>query len=377
MNVEPTEEQTILKDSVAKFRAAEIPTEKIREMAEEPTGLTEELWQKIADQGWLGVLFPEQYGGLELGVTELAIIAEEFGRGVVPGPFFASAVLGGPAIAIGGTEALKAEWLEKIATGKAKATLALIEEEAELGPQAVRAKAEKSAEGYRITGKKFFVPNLIGADVVVVAARTGQGEDGTTLFAVRTGAPGVALQENKLTDQTSRSGQLVLDGVEVGEADVIGEVGQGWKVAEQVLALANVALAAECVAGAEQILETTIAYARERTQFGVPIGVFQGVKHPLANLFAEIESARSAYHYAAWAVDASSEDVRQAVAVARLTATEAYRRTTLDCLQAHGGIGFTWEYDLHLYLKRAKHNQYFLGVNGDYEEIIVREALGI
>jgi alkylation response protein AidB-like acyl-CoA dehydrogenase len=146
---------------------------------------------------------------------------------------------------------------------------------------------------------------------------------------------------------------------------------------ETALLVGNVGLSASSVAGAEQVLQQAVGYVKDRKQFGVSVGSFQAVKHPLANLFAEIESARSAYHYAAWAVSAHSPDVLPAVAVARLCATAAYRQATLTSVQAHGGIGFTWEYDLHLYLKRAKHNEYFLGIPGDYEEIVAREALGI
>lgn len=374
MHLELNEEQKMLRESVAKFCKTEIPMETVRELAENPIGLTDELWTKIAEQGWLGVLIPEEYGGLGLGATEMGVIVEEMGRALTPGAYFASAVLGATALAIGGKEKTKKAWLEKIATGEVKATLAILEEDAQLDPKSVKTKATKSAAGYTLTGKKFFVPDLAAADIVVVAAKEGTG---VSLFLVEKNAPGVSVEENKLMDLTSRSGQLVLNKVKVGADALIGKAGKGWSIIDQVLQFANVGIASGSVAAAEQVLQTTVAYAKERMQFGVPIGSFQAVKHPLANLFADIESARSAYHYAAWAVDASSDDVKSAVAVARTTATEAFRKTTLDCLQAHGGIGFTWEYDLHLYLKRAQHNMYFLGTNEDYEEVIASEGLGI
>lgn len=377
MNLQLTDEQNILRESVSKFCKTEVSTETIRHMENEPTGLTPELWRKIAEQGWTGVMVPEAFGGVGWGATELSIIMEEMGRAITPGPFFSAAALGAPAVAIGGTKGAKKNWLPRLATGEVRATLALIEDTAQLGPKYVTATAGKHNDEFVLNGRKFFVPDLVGADLVVVAARTAKGKDGTTLFLVETNAPGVSIEANKLTDMTSRSAQLILTDVRVGPDAVIGKVNKGWAVADQVLMIGNVALASACVAGSEQILQTTIKYARERTQFGIPIGSFQAVKHPLANLFAEIESARSACNYAAWAIDSGSPDVRSAAAVARITATEAFRRTTLDCLQAHGGIGFTWEYDLHLYLKRAKHNQYFLGLNEDYEEIIAAEALGI
>lgn len=377
MNLELTEEQKILRDSVAKFCKSEMPMETVRKLADHPSGLTDELWRKIAGQAWLGVLIPEQYGGLGLGVADLCIILEEFGRALVASPYFSTAALGAPLLALGGSDSVKSCWLERIAAGEVKATLAVLEEDGQLGPAHVRAEAKKKGDRYILTGKKFFVPDVVSCDQMVTAARTSDAPDGTTLFLVEKGSKGVSIEENKLTDSTSRSGQLLLKEVEVGPDAVMGKADEGWKLVDRVLLIANVGLAAGSVAAAEEVLRQAAGFARQRIQFGVPIGSFQAVKHPLANLFAEIESARSAYHYAAWSVDAGSQDVRSAVAVARLTCTEAYTHATLISLQAHGGIGFTWEYDLHYHLKRAKHNQYFLGVNSDYEEIIAREALAI
>jgi alkylation response protein AidB-like acyl-CoA dehydrogenase len=373
MNLEATAEQKLLRESVAKFCAAEFPMARVRALADHPDGISEELWGKIAEQAWLGVLVPEEYGGLGLGVTELGIILEEMGRTLVPGPYFACAALAAPAIAWGASLEARRRWLEPLATGAARGTVALLEASGQLGARYVAARAVASPRGYRLEGKKFFVPDLGAADFAVAAARTGTAEDEVRLFLVEAGAPGVSREPNTLTDSTSRSGQLMLDGVEVGPEAVVG----GWDLARKVLRVANVGVSAASVAAAERVLELAVMYARTRKQFGVPIGSFQAVKHPLANLFAEIESARSVYHYAAWAVDAASADSESAVAVARLASTGAYRSATLVSLQAHGGIGFTWEYDLHLHVKRAKHNQYFLGVDSDYEEVVAREALGI
>jgi alkylation response protein AidB-like acyl-CoA dehydrogenase len=377
MNLELSEEQRILGESVARFCKAEFSMETVRRLADHPEGIPDELWQKIAGQAWLGVLIPEPYGGLGLGVTELGIILEEMGRAIVPGPYFATAALAAPAIVFGGNEALKSRWLEKIAGGETKATVGILDEDGQLGPQHVKATAVKNNEGYALNGKKFFVPDLAAADIVAVVARTGDIEDAVTLFLVETGAPGVSIEENRLTDSTSRSGQLVLKHVQAAHDSVLGTPDQGWEVVDRVLLIANVGIAAGSVAAAERVIKQAVTYARERKQFGVPIGSFQAVKHPLANLFAEIESARSAYHYAAWAVDARSSQARSAAAVARLTGTDAYRNAALISLQTHGGIGFTWEYDLHFHLKRAMHNQYFLGVPADYEQAVAREALGV
>src|SRR5438093_1509915 len=377
MNLEWTAEQKILRESVARFCRAEASIEAVRALAEGRAGYDEELWRKIADQAWLGVLVPEEHGGLGLGVTDLAIILEEMGRALVPGPFFSTAALGTPAIVIGDRADLKRTWLEAIVTGEKQVTLALLEQDGRLGAEHVQAQARRDGDKFVLNGRKYFVPDIQSADGVVIAARTDRGRDGTTLFLIDAGAPGAAIEENQLTDSTSRSGQLVLENVRAGDDSIIGAPGEGWKIVDPVLLVANVGIAAGSVAAAEQVLRQVVGYARKRTQFGVPIGSFQAVKHPLANLFAEIESARSAYHYAAWAVDARNEDARSAVAVARLLCTEAYRHATMVSLQAHGGIGFTWEYDLHLHIKRAMHNLHFLGTPSDYEEVVAAEALRI
>lgn len=370
MDIQPTEEQKILQDSVAKFLESEIPIEKVRDLQDEPNGLTDELWQKIAEQGWPALMIPEEYGGVGLGATELAMVCEEMGRMVTPGALL-STVLAAHAIAIGGTDNAKTQWLEKIAGGEVRGTLALLEGDGQLAPDSVKCMAANNDDGIVLNGKKSLVPDLEAAGVVIVAARLG---DDVQLFIVDKSANGASVKPNKLTDLTSRNGQLYLDNVQVStDAQLEG----GWDTLQKVLDVASVCIAADSLAGAEYIHKLTVAYAKERQQFGKYIGSFQAVKHPLVDLFALNESARSAYHYAAWAVDANDPGMRPAVAVARATCTEAYRKTTLDCLQAHGGIGFTWEYDLHLYLKRAKHNQFIYGEPRDFDELICQEALGI
>jgi hypothetical protein len=374
MDATLTQEQQMLRESVSKFCKNDVPLEKVRELADHPNGLTDDLWARIAEQGWLALLIPEEHGGMGLGVQDLAVVCEEMGRNLLPGPYL-STVLAAHAIALGGTDAAKAAWLEKVAAGEARGALALLDSDAVFAASAVNeTEASKSGDGFVINGKKYLVADAVAADFFVVAAHDGAG---ISLFVVDANADGVSVAANKLVDATSRSGQVTLANVKVGADALIGAAGSGWDLVERVVEVANVCIAGASVAGAERILKLTIDYAKERSQFGVLIGSFQAVKHPLARLFAIVESARSAYAYVAWALDANADDRKAAVATARLTCTEAYRRTTLDCLQAHGGIGFTWEYDLHLFLKRAKHNQYQYGTARDYEEVVVKEALGI
>ena len=377
MNVQLTDEQKLLQDSVAKFCAAEIPLTKVRDLVDNAMGLTDELWQKVAEQGWLGVMVPEEFGGLALGIQELGAVCEEFGRALIPGAYL-STVLAAHAIALGGTDTAKTRWLEKVVGGEAKGALALIEETGEFAQAAIKCKAVKNGAGYLLNGTKYLVADAEAADFFIVAAITGEGaKAGLSYFAVDKNAGGVTVKPNKVSDLTSRSGQVYLNNTPVGDDCLVGTEGGAQAIYDPLMKVANVCIAAGSVAGAEYIHRLTVAYAKERTQFGKLIGSFQAVKHPLVDMFALIESARSAYHYAAWAVEANSPDVDSAVAVSRLTATEAYRQTTLVCLQMHGGIAFTWEYDLHLFLKRAKHNQYLYGTPKDYEEIICKKALGI
>lgn len=362
----------MLQDSVRKFVENEVPLEKVRALADEPNGLTPELWNTIAEQGWLGILVPEELGGLGMGLQEFGVVAYELGRGIVPGPFL-STTLASYMIAHGGTDAAKGKYLEGLIGGSTVGTLAISEPDAGVVSELQRTQcaAVKVDGGYSLTGTKELVPDALAADVFVVAAEV----DGSIhFFLVDKDAAGVTVTPNTLWDLTSRNGTLSLDGVTVSEDAVLDDP---YTIYASALDAANIGIAADCLGGSEYIHKLTVAYAKERTQFGTLIGSFQSVKHPLVDLFAEIESAKSAYHYGAWAADAKSEDKVTAVAVARNTNTACYRNVTLTCLQLHGGIGFTWEYDLHLYLKRAKHNQFLYGNADYYDEQICRLALGI
>lgn len=370
MNVQLTEEQTMLQDSVRKFVENEVSLEKVRELADNPKGLTDELWNAIAEQGWLGILVPEDLGGLGMGVQELGIVAYELGRGVVPGPFL-STTLATSMIAYGGTDAAKEKYIENLVAGAAVGTVAIVEPELGINLDATACTAKASGDGFTLNGQKDLVADADAADVFVVAAKT---DSGIGFYLVDKEAEGVTITPNKVWDLTSRNGTLNLENVQVS-ADA--QIHDPEEVFAKTLRIANVAIAADCLGGAEYIHKLTVAYAKERSQFGTLIGSFQSVKHPLVDLFALIESAKSAFHYAAWAVDADDEGVEVAVAVARNTNVETYRTTTLTCLQLHGGIGFTWEYDLHLFLKRAKHNQFLFGDADYYDELICQQALGI
>lgn len=370
MDVNFSEEQTMLQDSVRKFVENDVSLEKVRELADEPKGLTDDLWNTIAEQGWLGILVPEELGGLGMGVQEFGVVAYELGRGVVPGPFLSTS-LATYMIAIGGTDAAKAKYIDKLVAGGSVGSVAIVEPELSITLEGTNCTATASGDGFTLNGTKDVVADAAAANVFVVAANTG---DGIGFFIVDKDAAGVTVKPNKVWDLTSRNGSLILDSVEVSADAVIQNPND---VFQKTLRVANIGIAADCLGGSEFIHKLTVGYAKERSQFGTLIGSFQSVKHPLVDLFAQIESAKSAYHYGAWATDADSNDAEVAVAVARNTNTECYRNVTLTCLQLHGGIGFTWEYDLHLFLKRAKHNQFLFGNADYYDELICTQALGI
>ncbi len=363
-----TDESRMLRESAAALSAAEFPMEQIRRMADLPEGITKEGWEALAAQGWLGILVPEEHGGLGLGITELAIVLEELGPALVPGPFWSAATLGVPAVALSDNSGLRSQWLDDLSSGARRATLALQEDGGLPSPNGSLLAAEVEGGGYRLSGTRRFVPDLVGADGVVVVAR---GPRGPLAFLIEPSRTGLGIEENLITDSTSRYGTLALHRVEVTDADLLGD----WSLVEKLLDYGNVGITAMSVAAAQAVLDQAVNYAKQRIQFGVPIGTFQAVQHSLVDVFGEIEGARSAYLYAAWAVDHGHPDARRAVALGRLTSNAAYHQACTTSLQVHGGIAFTWEYDLHLHLKRALHLRCLLGTAADYEEVIARALL--
>jgi alkylation response protein AidB-like acyl-CoA dehydrogenase len=371
MTTPVSDETRMLRESAAAFCAAEFPVERVRQMADEPGGIAAAAAEALAAQGWHGILVPESLGGLGLGLREMGVVLEELGQALVPGPFWSAATLGVPAIVASPDPSLRSEWLDAVATGARRVTAALQEDAALPAPDRLTTVAEPAGPGrYRLRGAKRLVPDLVGADAVAVLAR---GAEGPALFLVELSAAGVGAEENRTIDAGSRYGTLRLDGVEVTDRARLGD----WSLVSRLLECGNVGIAAQSVAGAQALFDQVIGYARQRIQFGVPIGTFQAVQHPLADLFGDIESARSAYLYGAWAADLQAPDAAQAVALARLLGPGTYRKAATTSLQAHGGIAFTWEYDLHLHLKRALHFQWLLGGASDYEEIIAKRALDL
>ncbi len=376
MDIGFTEEQELLRDTARKFLDGECTTKFVREQMATETAVTPEFWSKLAEQGWLGINYPEADGGSGLGLTDLVVLMEEVGRAVMPGPFPATVLLGGAAIAEAGSPAQRQEWLPRIAGGEIKATLAVTEPNARWDAAGVTLTArEARGGGYTLSGTKLFVPDAHLADVLVVAARTRDGstmEDGVSLFLVPNGTAGVSVRVLPSIDETRKTCEVRFDNVVLPASALLGELHQAWAPVARVIDRAAVALAAEMCGVAQKVLEITVDYAKMRETFGKPIGSYQGVKHKCADMLVDIENAKSLTYYAAWAIDENDPDAVTAASMAKAAASDAGRKVCAAGIQLHGGIGMTWEHDLHLYLKRAKASEIAFGDANWHRERIAR-----
>ncbi|MFN8643283.1 MAG: acyl-CoA dehydrogenase family protein [Candidatus Binatia bacterium] len=355
-------DQELLQQSAAEFLAAECPPTLVREVARGDDGYPRALYKKMAELGWMGLAVPERYGGAGLGQLELALLCEQLGRAVVPGPFFSSAVLATLAILHGGSSAQKTRWLPRLASGQAVGALALLEESDRLDAAGVALRARPRGGGWALSGSKLFVTDAHVADLLVVAARiAGRDEEGVTLFLVPRDTPGVKVQPLPSIDVTRRPTEVRFENVELATDAVLGRAGKGWKPLARVLDAAAVMLAADSLGGAQRALELAVEYAKVREQFGRVIGSFQAMKHMAAEMVSEIEPARALVWYAAHAADALPREAPRAAAMAKACLSDVYSRVANRAVQMHGGIGFTWEHDLHFWFKRAKWNELAYG----------------
>ena len=363
MNFGFNEEQELLRSTARKFFENECGSDTVRRLMETPEGISPDLWTKLAEQGWLGLVYPEAYDGMGLGLVDLVVLMEEMGRAVVPGPYFSAVLLGGLAIAEAGSEAQKKEWLPKIAAGDRRVALAWMEPSAQLGPAGVTLTAVEKGGQYTLSGTKLFVHDAHTADALVVAARTrpGAGADGVSLFLLPKRTRGLEVTLLPTMDQTRKLCEVALSDVTIGPDALLGAAGAGWAPLAHVLDRATVALCAEMCGGAQKVLDMTVEYAKIRQAFGRPIGSYQGVKHRAADMLVDVENSKSITYYAAWALDEGAAEAPLAVSMAKAYVSDAYRRVAAAGIQLHGGIGFTWEHDLHLYFKRAKGSEFTFG----------------
>ncbi|HET6311175.1 MAG TPA: acyl-CoA dehydrogenase [Candidatus Nitrosotalea sp.] len=371
-----SEEQEMLRSSTRDFLAKECSSKVVRKLMEASDAYDEGLWKKIAGLGWTGLGIPEQYGGVGT-FLDLIVVLEEAGRALMPGPFFATMGLAVPALIEAGTEAQKKEVLGAIARGSARATLALTEPSGRWDAGAVTLSAKPSGGGWKLDGVKLFVADAEAADYMVVAARTrGEGEDGISLFLVKGRPAGMTVTPLKTLDMTRRWSEVRFDGVKVEGDALMGPADKAWPHLKRALEWATAALCAEMIGGTQKVLETSTEYAKTRHQFGKPIGIYQAVSHKLADMLVLSESGRSATYYAAWAVEADASDRSLAASMAKAYVSDAYRKVAGDGIQVHGGIGFTWEHDMHLYFKRAKSSEVTLG-DATYHRELVAQALDL
>jgi alkylation response protein AidB-like acyl-CoA dehydrogenase len=368
------EGQQMLRSSARDFLDAECPTTHVRDMEEDERGYTPEMWRKLADQGWLGLIFPERYGGVGLGFLDLTILLEETGRALLPGPFFSTVVLGGMAIMDAGSDAQKAEFLSGISSGQVIATLALTEPSARWDAAGVQATAEATEDGYVISGTKLFVPNANVSDYLLVAARTGESERDVTLFITRSDAKGIS-QTLLKTIASDRQSEVVFDRVDVPASAVVGEVNKGWDTIEKVVRWGAAGKCAEMVGGSQQVLDMTVEFAKQRVQFGRPIGSFQAIQHHCANMATDVEGSRYLTYQAAWRLSEGLPAERE-VAMAKAWVSEAYRRVCALGHQCHGAIGFTKEHDMQLYSRRAKAAELAFGDSDFYLEQVA-QSIGL
>ena len=371
-----SEDQEMLQQSARDLLARECPPSVVRQATESLSGRSEALDRRIAEMGWTGLLIPESHGGLGLGALDMSLLLGELGRAAAPGPFLFSAVLATSAILAAGSRPQKSEWLPRLALGEATATIALLEESDSIEPAGIRARARRSGAGYRLSGRKLFVPYADDADVLITACRISgtDGAHGVTLFLVDPRAPGVRVTPLETIDRTRRVHEVDLRKVDVPRDALLGRAGAAWPVIARVLDLAAVALAADGLGGAERVLEMAVEYSKTRHQFGRPIGSFQAVKHMAAEMVADIEPSRSLVWYAAHAQDALRREASRAASMAKASLSEIYARSSNRALQMHGGIGFTWEHDIHFWFKRAKWNELAFGDPSFHRERVA--ALG-
>jgi len=372
MNLGVTAEQRELREAVRRFLAERAPLARVRELMETTDGTDPDVWRQAGTQlGLAGIAVPEEYGGAGFSFAEQAIVLEELGAALFTGPYLASAVLAATALLAGDDTEAKKDLLPGIAAGETIATLAVTEDDGSWDPASIRLAATQN-RGWHLDGHKSFVLDGHSADLILAVAAT-ETDGKLSLFAVNADAVGLTRRALPTLDQTRKLARLAFDGT---PARLVGEAGTARAVLDRTFDVAAIALAAEQLGGAQRALDMAVAYAKVRHQFGRPIGSFQAIKHRCADLLLEVESLRSAVGYAAAAVAAGSTEVPVLAPLLKAYASEVYSHVAGENIQIHGGIGFTWEHDAHLYLKRAKASELFLG-DGAYHRELLAARIGL
>jgi alkylation response protein AidB-like acyl-CoA dehydrogenase len=355
MHLDWSEEQLVLREMVRGLCAEHAPLADVRRMEDDPKGYTDGFWKQLGELGLLGLFIPEAYGGSAQSLLEGVVVYEELGRALSPSPHFVSAVVGAGLLLAAGSEEQKRAWLPQIASGEAVLSPAWLEPKRGFGPQGVQLRAERSGEGWTLEGFKRHVPFASSATRLLVLARTGPGESEIGLFLVDPAGAGVTLtQQRSLASDTQYD--VRFENVRVASGDAIGDPHRGWAAWEAVMQDGIILLAAWAMGGAERALEITVQYAKDRKQFDKPLGAFQAIAHYLADAATVVDGGRTLVWEAAWA-RSQGRSVARLAPMAKLFACQTYRDVTAMCQQVWGGVGFTIEYDIQLYFRRAKQLQ--------------------
>lgn len=378
-----TEEQVMIRDTAQAFLAEVSTSQAVRLAMATPEGYEPAVWQRICNEMyWQAIHIPEQFGGMGLGYVDLVTLLEQMGRYLLCSPFFSTVCLATNAILVAGTESQKQTYLPQICEGKLTGTLAYTSRNGRWDAQAVTAIVEEQGSNYVLNGTYRYVPDGHTADLLIVAARCKDsiGNEGISLFTLPANTKGVKRTYLATMDQTRKQAEIELDNVVLSSEHVMGEHGNAWPALQKVIHLATIASAAEQTGGSQQVLDLTVAYTKERVQFGRPVAGFQAVKHQAADMMLRTEVARSAIYYAACVAQEAieegplSSELGEAASVAKANCSTGYLKNAGDAIQLHGGVGFTWEYDVHLYFKRAKSSEVFLG-NAVYHQEQVAKML--
>jgi len=373
MDLALSEEQEMLRTMARDFLTDKFPKTVVKEIEESEQGYSPELWKEMAELGWMGLVFPEKYGGSDMNFLDLAVLLEEMGRACLPGPFFSTVILGGLPILDIGSEEQKQEYLPRIASGELIFTLALTEPSARYDATAIEVKAVADKDGYILNGTKLFVPDAHIADYMLCVARTSDGskpEDGITIFIVDTKSSGISCTVLK-TIANDKLCEVVFDQVKVPRENILGELNQGWGEVQKIIERSAAAKCCEMVGCIQQALDMTVEYAKERKQFDRPIGSFQVIQHYCVDMATDVEGTRLSAYQTAWMLS-EGLPCTQEVAIAKTWAGEASQRVMALAHQIHAAIGVTIDHDLQYYTRRAKAAEVTFGDASLYREVVAQ-----
>jgi alkylation response protein AidB-like acyl-CoA dehydrogenase len=371
MNYDLNEEQNILKEAAHRFLSEECPSEYVRAMVEDPKGYTQELWNKMANMGWMGLMIPEEYEGSGMDFLHLAVLLTEMGYFCLPGPFFSTVVLAGLALMEAGSDAQKRAILPELAAGKRIMTLAWVEENGTYLPEGIKISAELKKDNYVLSGTKLFVPDAHVADTIICAAKTGKGAKAISLFLVDAKSPGVSI--NLLSTMAGdKQCEVIFDKVKVPKGNLLGKPGKGWEALKRILLMAAVGKSAEMSGGAQRVMEMTVTYVKDREQFGRPVGSFQAIQFYCADMFTFADTIQFITNQAAWRIGAGLPYEKEA-SMCKAWVSDSYRKLVALGHQSIGGMGFMEEFDLQLYFKRAKAAELMFGDADLHRELVAQE----